>query len=74
MTSEALRVDAARLSCFIAQAFEVVGMPPDDARTVAGLMTQADLQGSDGHGVRWAAAGRHGAVGAGRHARAGSPP
>jgi L-2-hydroxycarboxylate dehydrogenase (NAD+) len=51
VSAEALRVDLARLRYFIAQAFEVVGMPPDDARTVAGLMAQADLQGSDGHGV-----------------------
>ncbi len=48
---EAARVDFARLRYFIAQAFEAVGMPPDDARTVAALMAQADLQGSDGHGV-----------------------
>jgi L-2-hydroxycarboxylate dehydrogenase (NAD+) len=51
MTAEALRVDFGRLRYFIAQAFEVVGMPPDDARVVAALMAQADLQGSDGHGV-----------------------
>ena len=48
---EAARVDFSRLRYFIAQAFEAVGMPPDDARTVAALMAQADLQGSDGHGV-----------------------
>ena len=51
MTADALRVDFGRLRYFIAQAFEVVGMPPDDARVVASLMAQADLQGSDGHGV-----------------------
>ena len=51
MTAEAQRVEFGRLRYFIAQAFEVVGMPPDDARTVAALMAQADLQGSDGHGV-----------------------
>jgi LDH2 family malate/lactate/ureidoglycolate dehydrogenase len=49
--TDALRVDFGRLRYFIAQAFEAVGMPPEDARTVAGLMAQADLQGSDGHGV-----------------------
>ena len=36
---------------FIATAFERVGMPRDDAATVAALMAEADLQGSDGHGV-----------------------
>lgn len=45
------RVDVARLADFIAAAFAKVGMPPADARTVAQLMAQADLQGSDGHGV-----------------------
>jgi L-2-hydroxycarboxylate dehydrogenase (NAD+) len=48
---EAVRVDFGRLRYFIAQAFEAVGMPPEDARSVAALMAQADLQGSDGHGV-----------------------
>src|ERR1700751_3958872 len=44
-------VDFARLRYFIALAVEAVGMPAADARTVAGLMAEADLQGSDGHGV-----------------------
>src|SRR5207244_3156816 len=44
-------VDYGRLRFFIALAFETVGMPPADARTVAALMAEADLQGSDGHGV-----------------------
>jgi len=46
-----IRVDPARLRYFIASAFEVVGMPAADARTIGALMTEADLQGSDGHGV-----------------------
>jgi L-2-hydroxycarboxylate dehydrogenase (NAD+) len=46
-----VRVELARLRYFIASAFEVVGMPAADARTVASLMAEADLQGSDGHGV-----------------------
>jgi LDH2 family malate/lactate/ureidoglycolate dehydrogenase len=50
MTDE-IRVDLVRLRYFIAMAFEAVGMPAADARTVAGLMAEADLQGSDGHGV-----------------------
>jgi len=49
--SDEIRVDLARLRYFIAMAFEAVGMPAADARTVAGLMAEADLQGSDGHGV-----------------------
>jgi LDH2 family malate/lactate/ureidoglycolate dehydrogenase len=36
---------------FIARAFESVGMPAADALSVASLMAEADLQGSDGHGV-----------------------
>jgi len=40
-----------RLRDFIARAFAKAGMPNDDALTVAGLMAEADLQGSDGHGV-----------------------
>jgi LDH2 family malate/lactate/ureidoglycolate dehydrogenase len=46
-----VRVELARLRYFIASAFEVVGMPAVDARAVASLMAEADLQGSDGHGV-----------------------
>ncbi len=48
---DAVRVEFARLRYFIAQAFEAAGMPAEDARAVAALMAQADLQGSDGHGV-----------------------
>jgi LDH2 family malate/lactate/ureidoglycolate dehydrogenase len=36
---------------FITAAFASQGLPPADARQVASLMTEADLQGSDGHGV-----------------------
>ena len=39
------------LKDFIAAAFGKAGMPPDDAATVGALMAEADLQGSDGHGV-----------------------
>ena len=39
------------LQAFIAAALARVGLPPTDADTVARLMAQADLQGSDGHGV-----------------------
>ncbi len=46
-----MRIDPRRLAEFITRAFEAVGMPAADAGTVAGLMAEADLQGSDGHGV-----------------------
>jgi LDH2 family malate/lactate/ureidoglycolate dehydrogenase len=36
---------------FIARTLQQVGLRPADAEKVAGLMAQADLQGSDGHGV-----------------------
>ena len=40
-----------RLQQFIASAFERLGLPADDASTIGALMAEADLQGSDGHGV-----------------------
>jgi LDH2 family malate/lactate/ureidoglycolate dehydrogenase len=40
-----------RLKSFIHQALTKLGLPDQDARTVAALMAEADLQGSDGHGV-----------------------
>jgi LDH2 family malate/lactate/ureidoglycolate dehydrogenase len=46
-----LRVPADRLAAFISSAFVAAGLPPEDAETVAGLMAQADLRGSDTHGV-----------------------
>ena len=49
MTEPTVRPQA--LAEFIARAFVAVGMPGDDAATVAGLMTEAELQGSDGHGA-----------------------
>ena len=51
MSDGAVRVDCARLRTFIAVALRTLGMPDDDAATVAALMAAADLQGSDGHGV-----------------------
>ena len=39
------------LERFIDSAFVACGLPPADAAIVAGLMTLADLRGSDGHGV-----------------------
>jgi len=47
----AARVEFGPLRDFIARAFAAVAMPPADAVAVAALMAEADLQGSDGHGV-----------------------
>ena len=46
-----MRVAFEPLQEFIATAFAKVGMPAGDASAVATLMAEADLQGSDGHGV-----------------------
>jgi LDH2 family malate/lactate/ureidoglycolate dehydrogenase len=51
MSDAPARIDADRLRNFIGAAFRRLGMPGDDAATVAALMAEADLQGSDGHGV-----------------------
>jgi L-2-hydroxycarboxylate dehydrogenase (NAD+) len=45
------RVPAARICRFLATALERLGLPAADAATVAQLMTEAEVQGSDGHGV-----------------------
>ena len=45
------RVSFARLRDWITAAFVAVGFPPGDAAQIAHLMAEADLQGSDGHGV-----------------------
>jgi L-2-hydroxycarboxylate dehydrogenase (NAD+) len=50
MTTEII-VTSARLKAFIEEAMMTLGLPDQDAAVVADLMTQADLQGSDGHGV-----------------------
>lgn len=44
-------VTAETLREFITRAYKAVGVLEADAAVVAGLMTQADLNGSDGHGV-----------------------
>jgi LDH2 family malate/lactate/ureidoglycolate dehydrogenase len=46
-----LNVSFDRLTAFIREALTVLGLPAADAKIVATLMAQADLQGSDGHGV-----------------------
>jgi LDH2 family malate/lactate/ureidoglycolate dehydrogenase len=49
--SEARRVPIERLERFIKEALAAVGMPAEDARTVASLMAEADALGAEGHGI-----------------------
>ncbi len=51
MSSDSVRVSHDQLRLFIARAFEAQGLPAADAMQIATLMAEADLQGSDGHGV-----------------------
>jgi LDH2 family malate/lactate/ureidoglycolate dehydrogenase len=51
MTQDDTRVTAERLAPFIARAFAAAGLPAGDAQTLAQLMVEADLRGSDTHGV-----------------------
>lgn len=46
-----LRVSHAHLRRFIAQSMQALGLPQEDAQTVGTFMADADMQGSDGHGV-----------------------
>src|SRR5262249_38118251 len=45
------RIAAAALATFIKPAFEAAGLRSEDAGVVANLMVEADLRGSDTHGV-----------------------
>ena len=45
------RVAAAALAGFVRRAFEAAGLPSVAAGMLAGLMVEADLRGSDTHGV-----------------------
>ena len=45
------RIPASRLAAFITRALVAAGLPAPDAEIAAGLMTEADLRGSDTHGV-----------------------
>jgi L-2-hydroxycarboxylate dehydrogenase (NAD+) len=49
--SSAVLVPFERLQQFITRALTLSGLPVNDAEQVATLMAQADMQGSDGHGV-----------------------
>jgi LDH2 family malate/lactate/ureidoglycolate dehydrogenase len=51
MSQDDVRVPANRLAAFIAHAFIAAGLPAADAEILAGLMVEADLRGSDTHGV-----------------------
>jgi LDH2 family malate/lactate/ureidoglycolate dehydrogenase len=48
---DADRIPAARIERFVASAFVAAGLPAADAQTLARLMGEADLRGSDTHGV-----------------------
>jgi len=45
------RISASNLAVFVARAFVAVGLPKADAQILADLMVEADLRGSDTHGV-----------------------
>ena len=45
------RLPAAQLQAFIERACGKVGIPGEDAAVIAELMTRADVNGSDGHGI-----------------------
>ncbi len=51
MSNDTTRVPADRIAAFITRAFVAAGLPGEDARTLAALMVEADLRGSDTHGV-----------------------
>jgi LDH2 family malate/lactate/ureidoglycolate dehydrogenase len=50
-STESPRIAAPVLAAFVRRAFEAAGLPAGDAEQVAGLMVEADLRGSDTHGV-----------------------
>jgi L-2-hydroxycarboxylate dehydrogenase (NAD+) len=51
MTTAETRIAADRLAAFIIRAFVAAGLSAQDAEIIAGLMVEADLRGSDTHGV-----------------------
>src|ERR1700693_1449621 len=50
-STQAPRIAAAAPAPFVRRACEAAGLPAGDAEQVAGLMVEADLRGSDTHGV-----------------------
>ena len=51
MAATEARVSAGALNAFITRAFRAVGIPDGDAAVLGDLITEADLRGSDTHGV-----------------------
>ena len=51
IAAEQARVPATQLAVFVARAFVAAGLLDTDAQAVAALMVEADLRGSDTHGV-----------------------
>ncbi len=51
MQETGVRIQAEDLTSFLVDVFAYFGVPPADARLVAGLMVEADLRGYDTHGV-----------------------
>lgn len=51
MSESSNKLPAEALEAFIARSFLACGFSDRNARTAAGLMTQADMSGQDGHGV-----------------------
>lgn len=49
--SGAAPIPAARLEAFTRDCLVAAGLPASDAAAVAGLMSEADLSGADGHGI-----------------------
>src|SRR5258707_9471131 len=49
--ADASRIAAPALAAFIKRALEAASLRSDDAKVVADLMVEADLRGSDTHGV-----------------------
>jgi L-2-hydroxycarboxylate dehydrogenase (NAD+) len=50
-SSPARRLSAKQLEAFIARAMEAVDVPAADAKIIGEMMTRADVQGSEGHGI-----------------------
>ena len=51
MSHDVPRIPAERLAGFVFRVFTAAGLPAHDAQTLANLMVEADLRGSDTHGV-----------------------
>jgi L-2-hydroxycarboxylate dehydrogenase (NAD+) len=51
MSSENSRVAVTELQAFIARAFNAIGISVAESASIAELMTRADVNGADGHGV-----------------------